>query len=237
MSSKTPNRRIAVLIDGDNAQPKLLTQILEEVSRHGSVTIRRIYGDWTSNSMKGWKEQLNTNAIQPIQQFAYTRGKNATDSSMIIDAMDILHGKLVDGFCIVSSDSDYTRLATRIREEGYFVMGIGQKKTPEPFVRGVELFIFTENMIADEEEDKKKKKVDKSKIIPLLKKAYYMVVGEEDQADLSQVGAALRKIDPGFDVREYGHHSLKSMFKSLSHRFEVIKDGKTTYISETKHKK
>ena len=239
MSSTTPNRRIAVLIDGDNAQPKLLTQILEEVSRHGSVTIRRIYGDWTSNSMKGWKEQLNTNAIQPIQQFAYTRGKNATDSSMIIDAMDILHGKLVDGFCIVSSDSDYTRLATRIREEGYFVMGIGQKKTPEPFVKGVELFIYTENMTGSDEEEsaKKKKAVDKSKIIPLLKKAYYMVVGEDDQADLSQVGAALRKIDPGFDVREYGHHTLTSMFKSLSHRFEVLKDGKTTYIREAKTNK
>ena len=124
-------KKIALLIDGDNAQPSLIGKILTEASKYGTVTIRRIYGDWTTANMSGWKETLHNHAIQPIQQFRYTIGKNATDSAMIIDAMDILHSSLVDGFCIVSSDSDYTRLATRIREMGFFVMGVGQKKTPQ----------------------------------------------------------------------------------------------------------
>lgn len=236
MDQTNTNRRIAVLIDGDNAQPKLLGQILEEASRQGSVTIRRIYGDWTTNSMKGWKEQLNSHAVQPMQQFTYTKGKNATDSSMIIDAMDILHGRLVDGFCIVSSDSDYTRLATRIREEGYFVMGIGQKKTPQPFVQAVELFIYTENLEPHETKDKKELAQD-AKLNRLLKRAFNMVVGEDDLAYLSQMGAALRKINPGFDVREYGHHSLTSMFAALPQYKVIQENGKSMYISYGKNKK
>ncbi|HSA97141.1 MAG TPA: NYN domain-containing protein [Acidobacteriota bacterium] len=139
-------RKIALLIDGDNAQPSLIGQILAEAGKYGLVTIRRIYGDWTTVNMQGWKSALNDNAIQPIQQFRYTIGKNATDSAMIIDAMDILHGHLVDGFCIVSSDSDYTRLATRIREMGFFVMGVGKRSTPKAFVNGCNLFIYTENL-------------------------------------------------------------------------------------------
>ncbi len=138
--------KMAVLIDGDNAQASLLPKMLAEVGRHGSITLRRIYGDWTTSSMNSWKVALHTQAIQPVQQFRYTVGKNATDSALIIDAMDILHRKLVDGFCIVSSDSDYTRLATRIREEGTFVMGIGQKKTPKAFVNACDVFIYTENI-------------------------------------------------------------------------------------------
>jgi hypothetical protein len=138
--------KMAVLIDGDNAQASLLPKMLAEVGRHGSITLRRIYGDWTTSSMNSWKEALHTQAIQPVQQFRYTVGKNATDSALIIDAMDILHRKLVDGFAIVSSDSDYTRLATRIREEGMFVMGIGQKKTPKAFVNACDIFIYTENI-------------------------------------------------------------------------------------------
>ena len=140
-------RKIALLIDGDNAQPSLIGQILTEAGKYGLVTIRRIYGDWTTVNMQGWKSALNDNAIQPIQQFRYTIGKNATDSAMIIDAMDILHGHLVDGFCIVSSDSDYTRLATRIREMGFFVMGVGKRSTPKAFVNGCNLFIYTENLV------------------------------------------------------------------------------------------
>ncbi len=138
--------KMAVLIDGDNAQASLLTKMLAEVGKHGLVTIRRIYGDWTTSSMHSWKEALHMHAVQPIQQFRYTVGKNATDSALIIDAMDIMHQRLVDGFCIVSSDSDYTRLATRIREAGFFVMGVGQKKTPKSFVNGCDLFIYTENL-------------------------------------------------------------------------------------------
>jgi uncharacterized LabA/DUF88 family protein len=140
-------RKVALLIDGDNAQPSLIGQILAEAGKYGLVTIRRIYGDWTTVNMSGWKNALHDSAIQPIQQFRYTIGKNATDSAMIIDAMDILHGHLVDGFCIVSSDSDYTRLATRIREMGFFVMGIGKRSTPKAFVNGCNLFIYTENLV------------------------------------------------------------------------------------------
>jgi hypothetical protein len=140
-------RKVALLIDGDNAQPSLIGQILTEAGKYGLVTIRRIYGDWTTVNMSGWKNALHDSAIQPIQQFRYTIGKNATDSAMIIDAMDILHGHLVDGFCIVSSDSDYTRLATRIREMGFFVMGIGKRSTPKAFVNGCNIFIYTENLI------------------------------------------------------------------------------------------
>src|SRR5512133_900539 len=141
------NRRIAMLIDGDNAQPSLIGNMLAEASKYGVVIIRRIYGDWTTANMNGWKDTLNFHAFQPIQQFRYTIGKNATDSAMIIDAMDVLHSSVVDAFCLVSSDSDYTRLATRIRETGIFVMGIGEKKTPKPFVNACDVFVYTENLV------------------------------------------------------------------------------------------
>lgn len=142
---------IAVLIDGDNAQASLIKELIAEVSKYGKATIRRIYGDWTSPQMNSWKDILNEYSINPIQKFSYTSGKNSTDSSLIIDAMDILHGKSVDGFCIVSSDSDYTGLAKRIREEGLFVMGIGRKITPIAFVNSCEIFTFTENLVEVEE--------------------------------------------------------------------------------------
>jgi uncharacterized LabA/DUF88 family protein len=138
--------KIAILIDGDNAQANLLPQTLVEAGKYGLVTVRRIYGDWTTSSMNSWKDVLNFHAVQPVQQFRYTVGKNATDSAMIIDAMDLLHSDVVDGFCLVSSDSDYTRLATRIRESGVFVMGIGEKKTPKPFVNACDVFVYTSNL-------------------------------------------------------------------------------------------
>ena len=143
-------RKIAILIDGDNAQSSILPQMLVEAGRYGLVTVRRIYGDWTTSSMNQWKDVLNFHAVQPIQQFRYTIGKNATDSAMIIDAMDLLHSGVVDGFCLVSSDSDYTRLATRIRETGVFVMGIGDMKTPKPFVNACDVFVYTSNLIAEQ---------------------------------------------------------------------------------------
>src|SRR5512143_1494747 len=150
MANQTLNNsreKIAILIDGDNAQSSLLPQMLVEAGRHGQVTVRRIYGDWTTTSMNSWKDILNYHAFQPVQQFRYTVGKNATDSAMIIDAMDILHTGVVEGFCLVSSDSDYTRLATRIRESGVFVMGIGEKKTPKPFVNACDVFVYTSNLV------------------------------------------------------------------------------------------
>ncbi len=138
--------KIAMLIDGDNAQPSLIGKMLSETGKYGTITIRRIYGNWTARNMGGWKETLHINAFQPVHQFHYTVGKNATDSAMIIDAMDILHSGEVDGFCLVSSDSDYTRLATRIRESGIFVMGIGKRTTPKAFVNACIVFVYTENL-------------------------------------------------------------------------------------------
>jgi hypothetical protein len=145
------NLKLAVLIDGDNAESSIIDHILNEASRFGRVTIKRIYGDWTSPQMNSWKNQLNKFAIRPIQKFSYTKGKNSTDSALIIDAMDLMHSKLVDGFCIVSSDSDYTGLVHRVREEGLFVMGIGKSHTPEAFVRACENFTYTEILVPSPE--------------------------------------------------------------------------------------
>lgn len=141
-----PSRRIALLIDGDNAQASLFPQILAEVSKYGVITIRRVYGDWTTSNLKGWSEVIKIYALKAEQQHSYTSGKNSTDSALIIDAMDILYTAGLDGFCIVSSDSDYTRLATRIREANLFVMGIGRKITPPAFVNACNIFVYTENL-------------------------------------------------------------------------------------------
>jgi len=224
--------KIAVLIDGDNAQAGLLSQMLVEAGRYGQVTIRRIYGDWTTSSMNSWKDTLNFHAFQPIQQFRYTIGKNATDSAMIIDAMDILHSGVVDGFCLVSSDSDYTRLATRIRETGIFVMGLGEKKTPKPFVNACDVFVFTENLVAEKKSDHaasrnnskaKKAKDTKEELdpLPILTQAFEMSVQEDGWASLANMGNALYQVDPSFDPRTYGHKQLSKMISKLSDRFEM----------------
>ncbi|MFY9243958.1 MAG: NYN domain-containing protein [Polaribacter sp.] len=231
---------IAVLIDGDNAQPKLIKEILEEVSKYGKATIRRIYGDWTSQQMNSWKAIINQHSISPIQKFAYTTGKNSTDSSMIIDAMDILHGKNIEGFSIVSSDSDYTGLAKRIREEGLFVMGIGEKKTPEAFVKSCEVFTFTENLKNEEAEveieetkSKTKKTAKLVKATPektwltkedwkTINKAFDISTNEDDIAYISALGLNIRKIDPSFDPRTYGYKTLTKLFQNID-KFEVMK--------------
>ena len=248
MENKTT--KIAILVDGDNAQSKLLKPILEEVSKYGKVTVRRIYGDWTMPQMKSWKEILNDLSFNPIQKFAYTTGKNSTDSSMIIDAMDILHDQIVDGFCIVSSDSDYTGLAKRIREEGIFVMGIGEKRTPNAFVQSCEVFTYCENIVeegtvqelasvntkviktkATPKAKKFKKgveeiKVTKEKSYPsvnmsLIHKAYDLSINEEEATLIAIIGGNLRKIDPSFDSRTYGFKNLTQLFSSLK-EYEVI---------------
>lgn len=220
--------KIAMLIDGDNAQAGLLAQMLVEAGRHGQVTLRRIYGDWTTNSMNSWKDTLNFHAFQPIQQFRYTVGKNATDSAMIIDAMDILHSGVVDGFCLVSSDSDYTRLATRIRETGIFVMGIGEKKTPKPFVNACDVFVYTENLVATKKTASQQKphkggakKKDELDPIPLLTQAFEMAVQQDGWAALSSMGNALYQLDPAFDPRTYGHKQLSKMISKYKDRFEI----------------
>ncbi|MHC5202628.1 NYN domain-containing protein [Myroides sp. LJL119] len=228
---------IAILVDGDNAQAKLLTNILEEVSKYGKVTIRRIYGDWTTPQMNSWKELLNDLSFSPIQKFNYTTGKNSTDSSLIIDAMDILHDKMVDGFCIVSSDSDYTGLAKRIREEGIFVMGVGEKKTPNAFVQSCEIFTYCETLMpkikikdkvspnrksAQVEEDDNKLLTKKE--YNLVDKAFQMSVDEEVEAYISTVGGNLRKLNPSFDARDYGFKNLTELFKHLK-TYEVINNN------------
>lgn len=244
---ETPQQRIALLIDGDNAQPALIEKILTEAGKNGAVTIRRIYGDWTRASMKSWKNVLNTTAIQPIQQFSYTKGKNATDSSMIIDAMDILHSDLVDGFCIVSSDSDYTRLATRIREGGFFVMGIGKEMTPQAFVKACNLFIYTENLMPKGSVQRGRRPVQSSSSreiepraldpIPLLKGAMEMAMQEDGWANLATLGFYLHQLDPGFDPRTYGYKQLSQLLKKYPQIFELrFKDesGQTVFFARLK---
>jgi uncharacterized LabA/DUF88 family protein len=224
-----PRHKIAMLIDGDNAQAALLPKMLVEAAKYGQVTVRRIYGDWTTNSMNSWKEILNFHAFQPIQQFRYTIGKNATDSAMIIDAMDILHSSVVEGFCLVSSDSDYTRLATRIRETGIFVMGIGEKKTPKAFVNACDVFVYTENLAPEKKESRarngkkstKEKPRPESDPMPLLEQAFDMAVQEDGWARLDVMGSNLYQLDPGFDPRTYGHKQLSRLVGSLKEAFEM----------------
>jgi uncharacterized LabA/DUF88 family protein len=235
--------KIAILIDGDNAQASLLSNMLVETGKYGQVTVRRIYGDWTTNSMNSWKDILNYHAVQPIQQFRYTIGKNATDSAMIIDAMDLLHSGVVDGFCLVSSDSDYTRLATRIRETGIFVMGIGEKKTPKPFVNACDVFVYTENLDTDIKTQKSKARKPKDKItrdqepIPTLIKAFEMSVQEDGWSLLAIMGNALYQLDPGFDPRTYGHKQLSRLIGGYKEVFEmrsVETNGSTLFYVKMK---
>ena len=239
MGEQSEQQRFAVLIDGDNAQASLLPQILAEVSKVGLITTKRIYGDWTTTSMNSWKESLHKHAIQPIQQFRYTVGKNATDSAMIIDAMDLLHSNDVDGFCIVASDSDYTRLATRIREEGLFVIGVGEKKTPEAFTNACNQFIYCENLTITKEpkrnlrkKTKKEEKADVLDPLPLLLQGFEMAAKEEEWIHLSWMGDALRRLDPAFDPRTFGHQKLQSLIKDYPETFVLkLDDSKTPPVA------
>ena len=234
-----------MLIDGDNAQPSLIEAILTEAGKYGLVTIRRIYGDWTTQTMKGWKDALHMYAIQPFQQFRYTIGKNATDSAMIIDAMDILYSGVVSGFCLVSSDSDYTRLATRIREKGLFVMGVGKKTTPRAFINACEVFVYTENLALEVEPPARpepsrrhvatrtrRKTQPAAEPAPptspsqLLKKAFDMAVQDDGWAFLGTMGSRLRQLDPSFDPRTYGSKQLSTLIRTFPNIFE-IKEVKT----------
>jgi uncharacterized LabA/DUF88 family protein len=239
-----PRRRIAMLIDGDNAQASLLPQTLVETGKYGQVTVRRIYGDWTTSNMNQWKDVLNFHAVQPVQQFRYTAGKNATDSALIIDAMDLLHSSAVDGFCLVSSDSDYTRLATRLREAGVLVIGMGEKKTPKPFVNACDLFVYTENLAAEtkarkarSQKSKDTKKKEESEPVPLLRQAFEMAVREDGWARLDLMGNGLAQLDPGFDPRTFGHRQLSRLIASYKDTFEFRTqeiDGSTLFYVRMK---
>jgi uncharacterized LabA/DUF88 family protein len=238
--------RLAVLIDADNASAKKIESLLKEVSKFGAANVKRIYGDWTKPNLSAWKDKLNQFALQPMQQFRYTTGKNSSDSALIIDAMDLLHTRNFDGFCIVSSDSDYTRLACRIREAGLVVYGIGEKKTPEAFVRACDKFIYTEILdTADHQpassstkpaakSDAPAEPAPSSKQVStqavkedqelqnLLKAAYEAIAGEDGWAHLSSLRSQITKMSPAFDSRNYGFSKLGELIEQ-SGWFEIKK--------------
>lgn len=242
--------RLAVLIDADNAKASLVEPLLKEIAKYGVANVKRIYGNWTTPQLSSWKDKLNKFAIQPIQQFSYTSGKNATDSALIIDAMDLLYTRNFDGFCIVSSDSDFTRLAGRIREDGLVVYGFGDMKTPEPFVKACDKFIYTGILEeADLEEENKKvdnflynnvsneaekvsanvrrnQKKDSSELknnqelIKLIKNAYEAIDDEDGWAYLALMGTQLNKLSPSFDSRNFGYKKLGELIQAID-IFEV----------------
>jgi hypothetical protein len=218
------DKKLAVLIDADNIPYANVQGMMEEIAKYGTPTFKRIYGDWTKPTTSGWKGVLLQHAITPVQQYSYTSGKNATDSAMIIDAMDILYSGRVDGFCIVSSDSDFTRLATRLREAGMTVIGIGEKKTPDPFITACDKFIYIEILSSDDSGSsntrsrKAKKdslqKVDR-RVVSLIKSSINDVADESGWAFLGEVGTLILKKQPNFDARNYGFRKLLQMMKSL----------------------
>ena len=204
------NDSLAVLIDADNAQASNIRDLLAEVSRYGRATVKRAYGDWTTPHLQKWKSYLNEFAIQPIQQFAYTTGKNATDSSLIIDAMDLLYSGDLNGFCLVSSDSDFTRLASRIREAGLSVYGFGERKTPQAFVAACDKFIFTEILKPGQkgESDETLEPLE-----PLLRNAVTATQRDDGWATLSSIGSLIAKNHPSFDARNYGFQKLGELVR------------------------
>lgn len=222
------NMNMAVLIDGDNIPSANVKEMMEEIAKYGNPTIKRIYGDWTRPGLNKWKNLLLENAITPVQQYGYTSGKNATDSAMIIDAMDILYSNKVNGFCLVSSDSDFTRLATRLREAGMQVIGIGEKKTPNPFIVACDKFIYIEilkKLTEEKVEDKSKVEestVDKitEKEINLIRSTINDLSDDEGWAFLGDVGGLIQKKRPSFDSRNYGFEKLTPLIKSTN-KFEI----------------
>ena len=213
--------RLAVLIDADNAQFSIIAGLLDEIAQYGISSVKRIYGDWTDTRLKGWKTALLEHGINPVQQFAYTTGKNATDSALIIDAMDLLYTEKLDGFCIVSSDSDFTRLASRIREAGLKVYGFGEKKTPKAFMSACDKFIYTEILRKGDEanETKQKKSAPKAQKLDtrLLNTLRHAIEDTTDEAGWSHLGAVGQNIlnkSPEFDPRNYGFKKLRDLLES-----------------------
>ena len=231
MEREIKEMRFAVLIDADNVPYSNIKGMLDEIAKLGTPTIKRIYGDWTRPTVSGWKPALLEHAITPIQQYSYTSGKNSTDSAMIIDAMDILHSEKVNGFCLVSSDSDFTRLAIRLRESGMFVVGLGQKKTPNPFIVACDKFIYIE-ILGPKERPKTKtstsvtsdtsdyEEMDKN-FINLLKTSIEDLGDDNGWAFLAELGNLIIKKKPDFDPRNYGFLKLTPLIKSLSKYIEV----------------
>ncbi|MBD8387354.1 NYN domain-containing protein [Dysgonomonas sp. BGC7] len=224
--------RLAVLIDADNIPYSNIKGMLDEIAKFGNPTIKRIYGDWTKPTVSGWKQPLLEHAITPIQQYSYTTGKNATDSAMIIDAMDILHSDKVDGFCLVSSDSDFTRLAVRLRESGMLVLGMGERKTPNPFIVACDKFIYIEILeddiaqqdpVSSEVPVNKKSNVEpvSKALLNLLKSTVRDLADDDGWAYLGEVGNLIIKKRPDFDPRNYGFPKLTPMIKAQKKIFEI----------------
>ena len=226
------DQNLAVLIDADNIPSAYIKEMMEKIAKYGNPTVKRIYGDWTKPQVTKWKNILLENALNPIQQYGYTTGKNATDSAMIIDAMDILYSNKVDGFCIASSDSDFTKLAMRLREAGKHVIGIGEKKTPNPFIVACDRFIYLEILKTQDEEENKtgkkktlpKKTVDSisKKLIQTLRTTIDDLADEDGWAYLGDVGNLLLKKQPNFDARNYGFQKLTKLIDSTD-KFEIEK--------------
>lgn len=213
----TETARLAVLIDADNASASVAKELLEEVAKYGIATVKRAFGDWTTQNLVGWKSHLHRHAIQPIQQFAYTQGKNSTDSAFIIDAMDLLYAGNVDGFCLVSSDSDFTRLATRLREAGKVVYGLGERKTPEPFIAACDKFIFFEVLKPAAEPAVHAKIPDVPDLQELLVHAIRETVRDSGWSRLATVGSLLGKTHTSFDARNYGFKKLSELVRAQSY--------------------
>lgn len=246
--SELKTEKLAVLIDADNAQPSIVEGLMTEIAKYGTANVKRIYGDWTAPGLKGWKDVLLQYSIQPIQQFRYTTGKNATDSAMIIDAMDLLYSGKFDGFCIVSSDSDFTKLASRIREAGLFVYGFGEKKTPEPFVSACDKFIYTEVLRFKDDDDSEKIKPrsttelkQDTKLVNLLRNAVEASSDDSGWAHLAAVGSNIAKQSSEFDPRNYGYKKLGGLVASIK-LFQIeersVGDGtsKAIYLKDARKK-
>ena len=239
--------KLAVLIDADNAQPSIVDGLLSEIAPYGIASVKRIYGDWTAPGLKGWKDVLLEHSIQPMQQFAYTKGKNATDSAMIIDAMDLLYTGNFNGFCIVSSDSDFTKLASRIRESGLLVYGFGEQKTPAPFVSACDKFIYTEVLRAKTDDSEKivKKSSNElkqdTKLVSLLRNAVEASSDESGWAQLGPVGSNLAKQSSEFDPRNYGYGKLGELVAAtklfnLEERAIGSGNSKALYVRDKRNK-
>lgn len=219
MANEETQQKLAVLIDADNAQAAIIEELLAEIAKYGTASVKRIYGDWTNPYLKSWKDILLKYSIQPIQQFGYTQGKNATDSALIIDAMDLLYTGEFDGFCLVSSDSDFTKLAARIRESGLVVYGFGERKTPEAFVSACDKFIFTEVLRDEEDQRKDRKKSTRelkqdTKLVNLLRNAVEAASDESNWAHLGPVGSYIAKKSSEFDPRNYGYEKLGELVEA-----------------------
>ncbi|MDM8239081.1 NYN domain-containing protein [Pseudoflavonifractor phocaeensis] len=247
MPESEKDLRLAVLIDADNASRTAMKDVMAEVAVYGTPTIKRIYGDWTSPNMNSWKSILLETAITPIQQYSYTTGKNSTDSAMIIDAMDILYSGTCDGFVLVSSDSDFTRLATRLREAGMKVYGMGEKKTPKPFIVACDKFVYIEVIRAaakqaaeaakrkEEAQAKKSAKKENKKaqaasspapeeIVELIAESVEDLCEEDGLAHMGKLGNLLLKKQPDFDPRNYGFSKLSKLIRALD-RFQIVPQG------------